>query len=242
MNYGSLDLNAVWFILIGVLFTGYAMLDGFDLGVGALHLFTRNDEERRIADQRHRPGVGRQRSLAGHRRRRAVCGVPERLCHRVLRLLPRVCAAARRADLSRGGHRVPQQTANALVAADVGRRIQRGERPVQLAHRGGHGQHRLGHLPSTPTANSPAASWTLLRPLPAAAGRHHRGAVHDARRDLRRDENRRRRCTTNCAAGSTIASSSSSSATLSPPWRPCSMCRTWRRACAPTRGCSASPW
>jgi cytochrome d ubiquinol oxidase subunit II len=37
----------VWFILIGVLFTGYAMLDGFDLGVGALHLFTRTDEERR---------------------------------------------------------------------------------------------------------------------------------------------------------------------------------------------------
>jgi cytochrome d ubiquinol oxidase subunit II len=48
MNYGSLDLNTVWFILIGVLFTGYAMLDGFDLGVGALHLFTKDDQERRL--------------------------------------------------------------------------------------------------------------------------------------------------------------------------------------------------
>ncbi|HLP77227.1 MAG TPA: cytochrome d ubiquinol oxidase subunit II [Candidatus Paceibacterota bacterium] len=48
MNYDGLDLNAVWFVLIGVLFTGYAMLDGFDLGVGALHLFTRKDEERRV--------------------------------------------------------------------------------------------------------------------------------------------------------------------------------------------------
>ena len=48
MNSGFPTLNAVWFILIGVLFTGYAMLDGFDLGVGALHLFTRKDEERRI--------------------------------------------------------------------------------------------------------------------------------------------------------------------------------------------------
>jgi cytochrome d ubiquinol oxidase subunit II len=48
MTFGSLDLNTVWFILIGVLFTGYAMLDGFDLGVGALHLFTKKDEERRI--------------------------------------------------------------------------------------------------------------------------------------------------------------------------------------------------
>ena len=43
-----LDLNAIWFVLIGVLFTGYAMLDGFDLGVGALHLFTKKDEDRRI--------------------------------------------------------------------------------------------------------------------------------------------------------------------------------------------------
>ena len=48
MNLESLHLPTVWFILIGVLFTGYAMLDGFDLGVGALHLFTRTDDERRI--------------------------------------------------------------------------------------------------------------------------------------------------------------------------------------------------
>ncbi len=43
-----LDLNTIWFILVGVLFTGYAMLDGFDLGVGALHLFTKDDNERRV--------------------------------------------------------------------------------------------------------------------------------------------------------------------------------------------------
>lgn len=48
MTFGSLDLPTVWFLLIGVLFTGYAMLDGFDLGVGALHLFTKSDEERRL--------------------------------------------------------------------------------------------------------------------------------------------------------------------------------------------------
>ena len=43
-----MDLNTVWFILVGVLFTGYAMLDGFDLGVGVLHLFAKKDEDRRI--------------------------------------------------------------------------------------------------------------------------------------------------------------------------------------------------
>ncbi len=42
------DLNTIWFILIGVLLTGYAILDGFDLGVGALHLLVKDDEERRI--------------------------------------------------------------------------------------------------------------------------------------------------------------------------------------------------
>jgi len=45
----GMDLNAVWFLLVGVLFTGYAILDGFDLGVGALHLLTRTDEERRLS-------------------------------------------------------------------------------------------------------------------------------------------------------------------------------------------------
>jgi cytochrome bd ubiquinol oxidase subunit II len=44
----TFDLNTIWFILVGVLFTGYAILDGFDLGIGALHLFTNKDEERRI--------------------------------------------------------------------------------------------------------------------------------------------------------------------------------------------------
>ena len=42
------DLNIIWYVLVGVLFTGYAMLDGFDLGVGALQLFVRKDEHRRL--------------------------------------------------------------------------------------------------------------------------------------------------------------------------------------------------
>lgn len=44
----GLDLNTIWFILIGILLTGYAILDGFDLGVGSLHLFVKEDNERRI--------------------------------------------------------------------------------------------------------------------------------------------------------------------------------------------------
>ena len=43
-----MDLNLLWFFLLGVLLIGYAILDGFDLGVGILHLGARNDHERRI--------------------------------------------------------------------------------------------------------------------------------------------------------------------------------------------------
>ncbi len=38
----------IWYLLVGVLLTGYAILDGFDLGVGALHLLARGDRDRRV--------------------------------------------------------------------------------------------------------------------------------------------------------------------------------------------------
>src|SRR4029453_7702823 len=41
-------LQLTWFVLLGVLMAGYAILDGFDLGVGILHPFARNDTERRV--------------------------------------------------------------------------------------------------------------------------------------------------------------------------------------------------
>jgi cytochrome d ubiquinol oxidase subunit II len=41
-----MDLNTIWFLLVGVLIIGYAVLDGFDLGVGALSLFARSRAER----------------------------------------------------------------------------------------------------------------------------------------------------------------------------------------------------
>jgi len=41
-------LNVIWYLLVGVLFTGYAILDGFDLGVGGLHLLARKDHDRRV--------------------------------------------------------------------------------------------------------------------------------------------------------------------------------------------------
>src|SRR5688572_5209694 len=43
-----MDWPILWFFLLGLLLTGYAILDGFDLGVGILHPMAKTDEERRI--------------------------------------------------------------------------------------------------------------------------------------------------------------------------------------------------
>ncbi|MDR0842001.1 MAG: cytochrome d ubiquinol oxidase subunit II [Acidobacteriota bacterium] len=48
MEGAIVDLNLLWFILLGVLLAGYSILDGFDLGAGILHLTTRTDTERRL--------------------------------------------------------------------------------------------------------------------------------------------------------------------------------------------------
>lgn len=42
-------LQIIWFVLIGVLLAGYAVLDGFDLGVGALYPFLGKTDEEKAA-------------------------------------------------------------------------------------------------------------------------------------------------------------------------------------------------
>ncbi len=42
-----MDLHVFWFVGLGLLLTVYAVLDGFDLGVGTLHAFARTDTDRR---------------------------------------------------------------------------------------------------------------------------------------------------------------------------------------------------
>ena len=43
-----MDLNTIWFLLIIILIMGYAVLDGFDLGVGVLYLFTKDETAKRV--------------------------------------------------------------------------------------------------------------------------------------------------------------------------------------------------
>jgi cytochrome d ubiquinol oxidase subunit II len=45
----GIELSTWWFAIVGAVFTGYAILDGFDLGAGAIHLLFKKEESRRIA-------------------------------------------------------------------------------------------------------------------------------------------------------------------------------------------------
>ena len=45
---GGISLEILWFVVLMILITGYVVLDGFDLGVGMLHLFSEKDEDRRV--------------------------------------------------------------------------------------------------------------------------------------------------------------------------------------------------
>jgi cytochrome d ubiquinol oxidase subunit II len=48
-SFLGIDYATWWYLVVGGVFTGYAILDGFDLGAGAWHLFIRKEENRRIA-------------------------------------------------------------------------------------------------------------------------------------------------------------------------------------------------
>ena len=45
----GIDYPTWWYLVVGALFSGYAILDGFDFGAGAWHLFFRKEKSRRIA-------------------------------------------------------------------------------------------------------------------------------------------------------------------------------------------------
>lgn len=45
----GIDYPTLWFAVIAILFTGYAVLDGFDFGAGVWHLGLKSEEEKRVS-------------------------------------------------------------------------------------------------------------------------------------------------------------------------------------------------
>ena len=103
-------LRVIWWLLLGMLLIGFAVMDGFDLGVAALvRVLGHDDDERRCVARNGRAGLGRQPGLDHPRRRRGVRRVAVALCRFVLRVLFRDPARAARLHPAAGRLRLPQQ-------------------------------------------------------------------------------------------------------------------------------------
>jgi cytochrome d ubiquinol oxidase subunit II len=74
------DIAVIWAFIIAFAVFAYVVLDGFDLGIGMLFPLFPEKRRPRRDDELRRPGLGRQRDLAGARRRRADGGIPAGLC------------------------------------------------------------------------------------------------------------------------------------------------------------------
>jgi hypothetical protein len=70
-------LPVAWFGVIGFGVLMYVLLDGFVLGLGILAPFAEDEAAARPHDEHRRAHLGRQRNLAGARRRGLARGVPE---------------------------------------------------------------------------------------------------------------------------------------------------------------------
>ncbi len=101
LDYGTLRL--IWWALLGVLLVGFAIMDGFDLGVAML---TFRAQERKPAPrpaQYDRAGLGGKSGLVHSRRRRRFRRLAVALRSLFLRLLSGDDAGAPRAYPAAGG-------------------------------------------------------------------------------------------------------------------------------------------
>ena len=104
-------LPVIWAALIGTAVAMYVILDGFDLGIGILFPFARSESAARPDDEFDRAVLGRQRDLAGARRRRIVGRVPDRLCRHHAGDVSAGDRDAARAGVPRRGVRIPPRLA-----------------------------------------------------------------------------------------------------------------------------------
>ena len=111
-------LRVIWWLILGVLLVGFALTDGFDLGVGAIFRFIgRTDEERRALLESIEPvWEGNQVwfILAGGA---VFAAWPLPVRGLVLGAVPRDVPAAARADPAPGGFQFPQQAAPTRAGA-----------------------------------------------------------------------------------------------------------------------------
>ena len=186
-------------------FTGYAILDGFDLGVGALHLFV--EDGRATAASSSTPSArsgtatrsgwspAAARSSPPSRRSTppsSPASTSRSCCCSVALIFRAVAIEFRSKQPIAALARASGTSASPAAASAAG-----------AAHRRGHGQHRLGRAARRRRRVRRHASSALLHPYALLIGRDHGRALRHARRDLPRAEDRGRAAGRGCAAGST---------------------------------------
>ena len=210
MELSHRTLCQIWFVLLGVLLAGYAILDGFDLGVGILHLGRPRRPRAPRPDELDRPAVGRQRGLAGDLRRGAVRRVsrtptrrssPASTSRSWLLLFALIFRAVSMEFRSK--------TRVAGLAASLGRRLLRRQHAGRRSSSAWPSATHDRHARSARTWSSPARFFDLLRPYPLLVGAVRRRHVRHARGDLPVPQDRRASCRSGSTAGCGARSASS---------------------------------
>ena len=164
-----MDLHLLWFGILGVLLTGYAILDGFDLGVGMLHPLARTDQERRIFMNSIGPLWDGNEVWLVTFGGALFAAFPNAYATAFSALLPPLHAAAVRPDLPGGVDGVPEQAGHPGMAALLGRVLLRGQRPGHLPLRGGGGDSMTG-LPIGADMEFHGGLRDLVRPYSVLVG------------------------------------------------------------------------
>ncbi len=154
---GKIMLETIWFMLWGVLWAVYFMLDGFDLGLGTLLPFSGQERDRPAPYlSGHGAVLGRQRSLADHRWRRDVCGLPRHLRRDVQRPLFALDAYPVRPDHPGRLHCLPGGSGQPPVEAPFGTGVWSWAASCPPCCSGSPSPTSFGASPSTPRESTRA--------------------------------------------------------------------------------------
>ena len=114
-------LKFIWWLLLGVLLIGFAIMDGFDLGVGMLLPFiAKDDTERRVVINTVGPVWEGNQVWLILGRGCYFCGLARALRRELLGLLPRHAPGSGGAHLKARGIQIPQQNAECPLARKLG--------------------------------------------------------------------------------------------------------------------------
>ena len=180
-----MGLQITWFVIVAVFWTGFFVLEGFDLGVGILHMVVgKTDTERRVAINTIGPFWDANEVWLVVGRRGDLRRLPVVVRHLVLGALPRADDRARGAHRAGRLLRVPRQGRERPLAGHVELDAHDRQPPAARCCSASRWATCSTACPSTRTASSPARSSTCSRPTGSLGRRHPAGADAAPRRGV----------------------------------------------------------